>query len=138
MFGTGFSRMRTAIEGGASPAPRRRLAFHEGVAALLPELAQVRRVEGEQAALGEALVVDAAGVLALGVGAEERARKRILQQAPQRLHSPWRRASSGSVSSRRTLAWMKRRTFPLTCSAMRAQSAIAPFLPSSLDQRPRF
>src|SRR2546426_6500466 len=50
----------------------------ERVAALLAQLPEVFGVQGEQPALGEALVVDPAGVLALGVGAEERASEQDL------------------------------------------------------------
>src|SRR4030095_2572207 len=50
----------------------------EGVAALLLEVEEVLGVEGEQPALREALVVDLAGVLALGVGAQERAAEQDL------------------------------------------------------------
>jgi hypothetical protein len=54
----------------------------KGVAALLPELAEVRSVEREEAALGESHRVDATGVLTLGVGAQERAAEQDLAARP--------------------------------------------------------
>src|SRR5512145_1537815 len=52
-------------------------------------------------------------------------RKRILQQAPQRLHSPRRFARSGSGSCRRRLDWTNRLVLPLSCSATSVQSAMS-------------
>ena len=62
-------------------AGRQRLGL-ERVAALLVELAQVRGVEREEPTLGESLLVDPAGVLALVVGAEERAAEEDLAARP--------------------------------------------------------